>query len=306
DSRFQPLRSSTTGLSSSTAQLTTSPLSAVTLRNTCTCGLRQSTAETMPSSSIGRVASNLPEIGWCAYTAPDTASATAAASRRGRLMLFDVIPFSGLVCVFLMMPVSRAGSLTADFERATAALVLPRADDRAVRKLEVLDAAFDLVVHRATLRVLVARLDLHDPAVRIQRRSRNLDVVGAGIDDAGDLFAVPVHDEQDELAVHVVRLPGPDPGALDRMPFLSNGRNAASRGEHEGRHRRTRSLRHHTREAPFDQLKHHTIASITLLPPHGCGVPPSPMRPANSSGRTAPNETVRRSVISVLPGGETS
>src|SRR5690606_13515804 len=93
----------------------------------------------------------------------------------------------------------------------------------------------------------------------------DLDIVGAGIDDAADLFAVPVHDEQDELAVHLVRLPVPQPGALDGMPLLSDG--GDPRRERQSRNRRTRRLRHRAMQAPFDQLQYHTITSIRFIPP---------------------------------------
>ena len=60
---FQPLRRSSTVLSSSTAQFSTLPSSRATFVNTCTCGLRQSTLVTMPRSSVRFVSSNFATIG---------------------------------------------------------------------------------------------------------------------------------------------------------------------------------------------------------------------------------------------------
>jgi hypothetical protein len=41
--------------------------------------------------------------------------------------------------------------------------------------------------------------------------------VRAGVDDAGDGFAVPIEDDEHGLAVRLVRLPDTDPRALERM-----------------------------------------------------------------------------------------
>src|SRR5690606_34646525 len=118
------------------------------------------------------------------------------------------------------------------------ALVAPRADDRAVRQLEVLDAAFDPIANGGAGRVAGFRLDRDDPAVRVERGARDRDVVGARIDDAGDVLAVPVEHEQHVLAVHVVAGPGSEPGALQRVAFLRGGRRMREqRGERERRGR---------------------------------------------------------------------
>src|SRR5690606_7936450 len=98
--------------------------------------------------------------------------------------------------------------------------VLPRADDRTVRELEVLDPTLDHIAERPARAVLGIRLDAHHPAVRIERRLADPNVVGAGIDYPGDALAVPIEHEEHVLTVGVVRFPSAEPRALQRMPFL--------------------------------------------------------------------------------------
>src|SRR5690606_32843069 len=110
----------------------------------------------------------------------------------------------------------------------------PGADDRAIRQLEVLDLALDRVIDGRAGPILADRLDRDEPLRRIERRLRDLDVIRARIDDAGNVLAVPVENDEHVLAVHLVSGPGAEPRALDRMTFLGGGRARRDGNEREG------------------------------------------------------------------------
>src|SRR5688572_14024511 len=199
-----PLCCRSMGLSSSTAQFSTWPRASLTFTYTCTCGFAQSTSVTMPVSVVGLVSSNLAEMAWWAaprsMATPMSAATTASAQRS--------------LCI--AMP-SRL-LLTVDLELAGAAWALPSARDAAVVHGQVLDLPVDDVGDDGARLVLAVGLEVHHPAIGIERGVLHHHVVGAGVDGAGNRLAVPREDEQHVVAVHGVAGPCPDPRPLQWMP----------------------------------------------------------------------------------------
>src|SRR5262249_35866552 len=151
------------------------------------------TSETTPLSVIGFLSSNLARISWCASTVAAVAKVTASsaeANTRANL---------GLMLRVLLLP--------GDAEGAGAALALPRADDRAVRKTDVFVLAGDGVSNGGPRLVLAVGLEMHDPSFRFQGRVLDHHVVGAGIDGAADVLAVPAEHEEHVIAVNGVARP---------------------------------------------------------------------------------------------------
>src|SRR6185503_11747769 len=105
----------------------------------------------------------------------------------------------------------RVRSLAAGRELAAALVAGPRAVDRTIRQLEILDLAFDDVAHGAAVLVLAFGLEVHDPAVRLERRFRERHVVRARVDHARDRFAVPIEDQQYVVAVNGIPRPFAEP-----------------------------------------------------------------------------------------------
>src|SRR5690606_6248971 len=83
------------------------------------------------------------------------------------------------------------------------------------------------VVHGGARGVLAVRLELDDPTVRIERGLAERHVVGARVDHARDVAAVPIENEQDVVAMGCVARPLAEPRALERMTLLGD---AARRG----------------------------------------------------------------------------
>src|SRR5687767_3109336 len=155
-----------------------------------TCGFLQSTSVTTPLNVCGLLSSNLAEMGWCAEpTVPSSSTATSAKA--------SVTPdfIKGLLCIANGMCL-----LPTDLQLTALALVLPGTHDRPVLEREVFDLAIDDVVQHARL-VLDVRLEVHDPAVRIQGCVLDRRIVGSRVEHSGDGFSVPVQDEDDVVAV---------------------------------------------------------------------------------------------------------
>src|SRR5690606_10984445 len=93
------------------------------------------------------------------------------------------------------------------------------------------------------------------------------EVIRAGTDHAADLVAVPIENQQQVFAVHVVRGPRAEPRAFERMAFLSR-RGQAAAGEHGRDERGTPHLRNDARKTRSRRSQYHAVTSITLeLPP---------------------------------------
>src|SRR5690606_27914717 len=92
--------------------------------------------------------------------------------------------------------------LPADLELAVAVAVLPGSDDGARRQLKFLDAPLQLITGGA---------DRYRPVARVQGDRLDDHVVRTRIDHAGDILAVPVHDQQHKIPVRAVATPLTDP-----------------------------------------------------------------------------------------------
>src|SRR5215510_13222351 len=122
--------------------------------------------------------------------------------------------------------------LPANLHLTALALVLPGTDNRTVLEREVFDLAVEDVVERARL-VLHVGFEMHDPAIRVQRRVLDRCIVGSGVEHAGDGFAVPVEDEDDVVAVRLGRSPRAQPRSFQGMPFLRGYEGAADQAGNE-------------------------------------------------------------------------
>src|SRR6185369_631111 len=151
----QPLCFRSSGLSSSTAQLSSCPLASRTFTKMCACGLVQSTSVTNPLMVAGLVSSNFARIEWCAVAVATTSIAAPMDSAASRARA--------------EIDVTTAPLLPRDLEHAGAALALPGAGHGAVVHGQVFDLAVDHVVDDGAGLVLALRLEVQHPPFGVQR-----------------------------------------------------------------------------------------------------------------------------------------
>ena len=114
--------------------------------------------------------------------------------------------------------------LSLDFKGTACALVTPRAGKRPIVESEVVEHAFDNVVQFFSRRTLARRFEPQNPSIGIERGVLDFDVVGTGIDDARDIFTVPIHDDDDIVEMIRAQAPHPQPGTFYGVTFLSRNR----------------------------------------------------------------------------------
>src|SRR5206468_16119 len=110
--------------------------------------------------------------------------------------------------------------LAGDFEVAFYVVVAPGSDDRAVVQTQIFDVTIDNVVKGATGSILRLGFEMDKPAFGFKRGFLNRDRPWTGVQNAGDLLSIPVHNDCDLVPIVRVRPPVADPTTLQRMSLL--------------------------------------------------------------------------------------
>src|SRR5262245_10927132 len=97
--------------------------------------------------------------------------------------------------------------LSLNSEIALHVFVGPRSDNRTIVQSEIFNLAVDDVVNGLTRRVFSVGLEMNHPSLWFEGGILQGDSVWTGIELAGDLFAIPVHDDRNLISIRFIGAP---------------------------------------------------------------------------------------------------